>query len=349
MVTHGAVMVWGGFRQQWTHSSFLQRHSSTWGLRVMWLTNCWKPDVNSWVQPTSVSFPSSASLWRGENQKESLQSAGELMQLFIWAPVPKFTHHFIFILTEINTKTATTWFSAFIPECVCVSVKHQPPQADTQTCAAGWRTLISLHANDSLTNCTGCSGLLIVARQKSEEGTGALGAQLLSAVWCYCHLVAVLGKVKKHTERLTGDILGATTITCCSTLMQRRAPGTSTAGAGFGLAAGNRLEHFSNFSHSFVGQTVTIMITITRFSLHHRHIIYPIPVPVLVLKPQNGCEWTDDTNQTWDMLNSCCLRLHKNTGGVSLLVETRVVSNSCITLFSIYHSHRIFRNLDHWF
>lgn len=66
MVTHGAVMVWGGFRQQWTHSSFLQRHSSTWGLRVMWLTNCWKPDVNSWVQPTSVSFPSSASLWRGE-------------------------------------------------------------------------------------------------------------------------------------------------------------------------------------------------------------------------------------------------------------------------------------------
>lgn len=89
MVTHGAVMVWGGFRQQWTHSSFLQRHSSTWGLRVMWLTNCWKPDVNSWVQPTSVSFPSSASLWRGENQ-----SAGELMQLFIWAPVSKFTLHF---------------------------------------------------------------------------------------------------------------------------------------------------------------------------------------------------------------------------------------------------------------
>lgn len=270
------------------------------------------------------------------------------MQLFIWAPVSKFTHHFILIWTEINTKTTTTWFSAFIPECVCVSVKHQPPQADTQTCAAGWQTLISLHANDSLTNCTGCSGHLIVARQKSEEGTGALGAQLLSAVWCYCHLVAVLGKVKKHTEHLTGDILGATTITCCSTLMQRRAPGTSTAGAGFGLAAGNRSEHFSNFSHSFVGQTVTIMITITCFSLHHRHIIYPIPVPVLVLKPQNGCEWTDDTSQTWDMLNSCCQRLHKNTGGVSLLVETRVVSNSCITLFSIY-SHKIFRNLDHWF
>lgn len=242
-------------------------------------------------------------------------------------------------------------FSVHSWVCVraCVSVKHQPPQADTQTCAAGWQTLISLHANDSLTNCTGCSGLLIVARQKSEEGTGALGAQLLSAVWCYCHLVAVLGKVKKHTERLTGDILGATTITCCWTLMQRRAPGTSTAGAGFGLAAGNRSEHFSNFSHSFVGQTVTIMITITCFSLHHRHIIYPIPVPVLVLKPQNGCEWTDDTSQTWDMLNSCCQRLHKNTGGVSLLVETRVVSNSCITLFSIYHSHKIFRNLDHWF
>lgn len=56
MVTHGAVMVREGLRQQWTHSSFLQRHSSTWGLRVMWLTNCWKPDVNSWVQPTSAQF-----------------------------------------------------------------------------------------------------------------------------------------------------------------------------------------------------------------------------------------------------------------------------------------------------
>lgn len=140
MVTHGAVMAWGGFRQQWTHSSFLQRHSSTWGLRVMWLTNCWKPDVNSWVQPTSVSFPSSASLWRGENQKESLQSAGELMQLFIWAPVPKFTHHFILIWTEINTKTTTTWFSAFIPECVRVCVSQTSASTGRHSDMCSWVT-----------------------------------------------------------------------------------------------------------------------------------------------------------------------------------------------------------------
>lgn len=112
------------------------------------------------TNPTSPWKPAAISVWT--------QKAAEPWHQVICSVHRADTHQPV---TAQSTKASYRW---------CVWHTHTHTSTDrsrVQGCEAGQQTLILRHTNDSVTNCTGCSGLLFVARQNSA------GEQLLVLQW----------------------------------------------------------------------------------------------------------------------------------------------------------------------